>query len=113
MCADIFSGKSHRRAAWPGDTGLLGRDRRRAGLLFSSALHRPRLSPPDEEGERGGVPQHSLFERGQPHASCKLLHITYIIACIFSFLIGVAQIKCHLSEPGDKTVHRRNFGGKY
>ena len=44
---DTFSEKK----TWPGDTGLLGRGRRRAGLLFRPALHHPRLSPSGEDGE--------------------------------------------------------------
>ena len=47
--------------------GLLGRNRRHAGLLFSSALHRPRLSPPGEEGEGGGTHCGTVYSEGANH----------------------------------------------
>ena len=71
--------------------------------------YRPRMKRARGEGYRSTV-----YLKGASHTRAANYYILpTLLHAFFSFLIGVAQIKCHLSEPGDKTVRRRNFGGKY
>ena len=99
MCVQtLFSGKSHHGAAWPGDAGLLGRDRRRAGVLLSSALHRPRLSPPGEGGKvgGGGALRNGLPGRGSATLELLAIIITYhLYNCMHYCIITIRyNVKC-------------------
>ena len=76
--------------------GCKGRDRRCAGLLFSSALHRPRLSPPGEEGGRGGGHCSTVYLKGADHTRAANYYILPTLSYAFlAFVIGVARIKWH------------------